>query len=152
MTFLLGNVILSTLELFQAQIGIAAALEATENQNVMKKASNASTFEVTEPAIIATSDENVYVVWGSNDIAGNNTEVMFRASNDGGQTYKDKINLSNSSNLNSTDFDMQATENNVIVSWWETNFTSAEPVIIFSNDHGTTFGPVLRLTANGTIG
>ena len=133
-------------------IGITSAHKATENQNVMKKASNASAFGVTEPAVIATSDENVYVVWGSNDIADNNTEVMFRASNDGGQTYKDKINLSNSSNLNSTDFDMQATENNVIVSWWETNSTSAAPVIIFSNDHGTTFGSVLRLTANGTIG
>jgi hypothetical protein len=39
----------------------------------------------------------------------------------------------------------------MIVSWWETNSTSIEPVIIFSNDHGSTFGPVLRLAANGTI-
>jgi hypothetical protein len=111
-----------------------------------------SAFIMIEPAVIATSDENVYVVWGSNDMTGDNTEVMFRASNDGGQTYKDKINLSNSSNFNSTDFDMQATDNNVIVSWWETNSTSIEPVIIFSNDHGTTFGPVLGLAANGIIG
>jgi uncharacterized protein YpmB len=133
-------------------IGITSAVEATENQNIIKKASKAPAFRTTEPAVIATSDENVYVVWGSNDTAGNNTEVMLRASNDGGQTYKDKINLSNSSDLNSTDFDMQATDNNVIVSWWETNSTSAEPVIIFSNDHSTTFGPVLRLAVNGTIG
>ena len=133
-------------------IGITLAVEATENQNVMKKASKTAAFIAIEPAVIATSDENVYVVWGSNDMTGNNTEIMFRTSNDGGQTYKDKINLSNSSNLNSTDFDIQATDNNVIVSWWEINSTSAEPVIIFSNDHGTTFGPVLRLTANGTIG
>jgi hypothetical protein len=130
-------------------IRITSAVEATENQDVMKKG---SAFIMIEPPVIATSDENVYVVWGSNDTTGNNTEVMFRASNDGGQTYKDKINLSNSSNFNSTDFDMQATDNNVIVSWWETNSTSIEPVIIFSNDHGTTFGPVLGLAANGTIG
>jgi hypothetical protein len=104
------------------------------------------------PAVIATSDENVYVVWGNNDTAENNTEVMFRASNDGGQSYRDKINLSNSSSSNSTDYDIEATDNNVIVSWWETNTTSAEPVIIFSNDHGTTFGPILRLASNGTIG
>ena len=103
------------------------------------------------PAIIATSDENVYVVWGNNDTTENNTEVMFRASNDGGQSYSNKINLSNSSRSNSTDFDIEATDNNVIVSWWETNATSAEPVIIFSNDHGTTFGPILRLASNGTI-
>ena len=103
------------------------------------------------PAVIATSDENVYVVWGNNDTTENNTEVMFRASNDGGQSYSNKINLSNSSSSNSTDFDIEATDNNVIVSWWETNATSAEPVIIFSNDHGTTFGPILRLASNGTI-
>jgi hypothetical protein len=126
--------------------GISSAIEATENQ----KLSKASAFKV--PAVIATSDENVYVVWGSNEMASNNTEIMFRASNDGGQTYKDKINLSNSSNSESTDFDIEATDNNVIVSWWETNSSNTEPVIIFSNDHGTTFGPVLRLATNGTIG
>ena len=71
--------------------------------------------------IIATSDENVYVVWGSNDTANNNSEVMFRASIDGGQTYGDKVNLSNSTGSNSTDFDVEATIDNVIVSWWETN-------------------------------
>ena len=104
------------------------------------------------PAVIATSDENVFVVWGNNNTTDNNTEIMFRASNDGGHSYADKINLSNSSSSNSTDFDIEATDNNVIVSWWETNATSAEPVIIFSNDHGTTFGPILRLASNGTIG
>ena len=103
------------------------------------------------PAVIATSDENVYVVWGNNN-TDNNTEIMFRASNDGGQSYPNKINLSNSSSSNSTDFDIEATDNNVIVSWWETNATSAEPVIIFSNDHGTTFGPIMRLASNGTLG
>jgi uncharacterized protein (UPF0333 family) len=102
-------------------------------------------------AIIATSDENVYVVWGNNDTANNNSEVMFRASIDGGQTYGDKVNLSNSSGSNSTDFDVEATIDNVIVSWWETNQTSAEPVIVFSGDRGATFGPVLRLASNGTI-
>jgi hypothetical protein len=80
------------------------------------------------PAVIATSDENVYVVWGNNDTAENNTEVMFRASNDGGQSYRDKINLSNSSSSNSTDYDIEATDNNVIVSWWETNTTSADNI------------------------
>ena len=103
------------------------------------------------PALIATSDENVYVVWGSNDKANNNSEVMFRASIDGGQTYADKVNLSNSTGSNSTDFDVEATIDNVIVSWWETNQTSSEPVIVFSGDRGATFGPILNLASNGTI-
>ena len=77
---------------------------------------------------------------------------MFRVSNNGGESYADKINLSNSSSSNSTDFDIEAIDNNVIVSWWETNVTSAEPVVIHSNDNGATFGPVLKLATNGTIG
>ena len=104
------------------------------------------------PAIIVASDENVYVVWGNNDTANNNSEVMFRASIDGGQTYADKVNLSNSAGSNSTDFDVEATIDNVIVSWWETNQTSSEPVIVFSGDRGATFGPILKLSNNGTIG
>jgi uncharacterized protein (UPF0333 family) len=103
------------------------------------------------PALIAASDENVYVVWGNNDTANNNSEVMFRASIDGGQTYGDKVNLSNSSSSNSTDFDVEATIDNVIVNWWETNQTSAEPMIVFSDDRGATFGSILRLASNGTI-
>ena len=126
---------------------IALAMIGTmtiEDHNAMGKASKAAA------AIIAASDENVYVVWGNNDTANNNSEVMFRASIDGGQTYADKVNLSNS-DFNSTDFDVEATIDNVIVSWWETNQTSSEPVIVFSGDRGATFGPILRLTSNGTI-
>jgi hypothetical protein len=93
----------------------------------------------------------VYVVWSNNDTANNNSEVMFRASIDGRQAYGDKVNLSNSSGSNSTDFDVEAIIDNVIVSWWETNQTSAEPVIVFSSDSGATFGPILRLAFNGTI-
>jgi hypothetical protein len=128
---------------------IALAIIGTmtiKDQNAMGKASKAA------PAIIAASDENVYVVWSNNDTANNNSEVMFRASIDGGQDYGDKVNLSNSSGSNSTDFDVEATIDNVIVSWWETNQTSAEPVIVFSGDRGATFGPILKLSNNGTIG
>ncbi len=108
--------------------------------------------KIRAPAVIATSGETVYVVWGSDDPATNATEVMFRVSGDGGQTYQDKVNLSNSTGSNSTDFDVEATDDNVIVSWWETNSTSSEPVLRFSTDNGGTFGPVLRLATNGTIG
>jgi hypothetical protein len=115
---------------------------AIKDQNAIGEPSKA------EPAVIAAS---VYVVWSNNDTANNNSEVMFRASVDGGQAYGDKVNLSNSSGSNSTDFDVEATIDNVIVSWWETNQTSAEPVIVFSGDRGATFGSILRLASNGTI-
>jgi hypothetical protein len=43
------------------------------------------------PAVI--SGDNIYITWWSNK-TGNN-EVLFRASTDGGATFGDKINLSN---------------------------------------------------------
>ncbi|MDQ3968281.1 MAG: hypothetical protein M3275_07805 [Thermoproteota archaeon] len=49
-------------------------------------------------ALMAASEEdgnnNIYVVWWTNK--SGNWEVMFRASTDGGATFGDKINLSNS--------------------------------------------------------
>ena len=55
-------------------------------------------------APIAVSDNNVYVAWWGNKTG--NYEVMFKASNDGGQTFGDKINLSNSTNGTSVEADV----------------------------------------------
>ena len=40
----------------------------------------------------------------------------------------------------------------VVVTWWETNQTADTPVTRVSTDNGATFGPVLALATNGTIG
>jgi hypothetical protein len=100
-------------------------------------------------APIATSGNNVYVVWFSNKTG--DFEVMFRASTDGGQTFGKKINLSNSTGSNSVDANIDASGNRVFVTWWERNATSNEPVLRISTDNGKTFGPILKLSANGTI-
>jgi hypothetical protein len=76
---------------------------------------------------------------------------MFRASTDGGQTFGDKVNLSNTTNSNSSNVEINSDSDNVVVTWWETNQTSDTPVMRVSNDNGVTFGPVLRLAPNGTI-
>ena len=81
-----------------------------------------------------------------------NWEVMFRASNDAGETIYDKINLSNSTTADSQNAEIVASGNNVYVSWWETNQTSDIPVAKVSTDAGQTFGPMLMLASNGTIG
>jgi hypothetical protein len=36
--------------------------------------------------------------------------------------------------------------------WWETNETSDMPVMKVNTDNGKTFGPLLELGVNGTIG
>jgi len=81
-----------------------------------------------------------------------NDEVMFRASTDGGATFADKINLSNSTGAESQDVEIAADGDNVIVTWWERNQTANEPVLRISSDNRETFGPLLKLASNGTIG
>jgi hypothetical protein len=98
----------------------------------------------------AITGDNVYVAWWTNKTGIN--EVMFRASTDGGKTFGDKINLSNTTNADSTRVEIDSDANSVVVTWWETNQTSDMPVMKVSNDSGKTFGPTLKLAANGTIG
>jgi hypothetical protein len=96
---------------------------------------------------------NEYVAWFSNK--SGNWEVMFRSSIDGGQTFSDKINLSNTTETDSVDVEILADGENVLVTWWErgkTNSTSDEPVGRASTDGGQTFNDLIRLSANGTIG
>lgn len=101
---------------------------------------------------IATSGDNIYITWWTNKTSNNNEEVMFRSSTDGGATFGDKMNLSNTTNADSWRVELAGEGPNVIVSWWETNQTSDTPVSRISTDAGQTFGPMLRLATNGTIG
>jgi hypothetical protein len=101
-------------------------------------------------APISTSGDNIYIAWWTNK--NGNNEVMFRASTDGGQIFGDKINLSNSSKSESVDAQIDSSGDRVFVTWWERNQTTNEPVLKISNDNGKTFGPLLKLAANGTIG
>jgi hypothetical protein len=103
-------------------------------------------------APVAISGDSIYIAWWTNNTANNNEEIMFRASTDGGATFGDKINLSNTTDAGSTRAEIAGEEDNVIVSWWETNQTSDTPVARISTDSGQTFGPTLMLASNGTIG
>ncbi len=95
--------------------------------------------------------DNVYVAWWANNTANNNEEVIFRASTDGGITFGDKINLSNTTNADSTRAEIDSEADSVVVTWWETNQTDDVPVMRVSNNNGETFGPILNLGSNGTI-
>ena len=97
---------------------------------------------------IAISGSNVYLAWPSNTTG--NSEVMFRASSDGGKTFGDKVNLSNSSKSESVNAEIEAAGSSVYVTWWERNATSNEPLLRVSNDNGKTFAPPLMLTSGTT--
>jgi hypothetical protein len=102
-------------------------------------------------APVAITGDNIYVAWWTNNTANGNDEVMFRASNDAGETFGDKINLSNTTDADSWKVEIAGEGADVIVSWWETNQTSDIPVARLSSDGGQTFGPMLMLATNGTI-
>ncbi len=111
-------------------------------------------FVVEPKAPMAASQDgnNVYIIWWTNK--SENWEVMFRASNDGGQTFGDKINLSNSLDAESQNAEIVAAgNNNVFVSWWETSpeTGSSESVLRITTDAGQTFGPMIMLGMNRTI-
>jgi hypothetical protein len=126
---------------------LLTSIIATSIPLILKQAAYAavSGHPLRQEAPMATSGDNVYVVWWSNKTG--NDEVMFKASTDSGKTFGDKMNLSNSSNSNSQDAQIAASDNNVYVSWWERNSTSNEPVLRVSNDSGKTFGEKIMLSA-----
>jgi hypothetical protein len=139
---------LATIVLLVAGVGtpLAATLlpsaEATTLDPIALRSARA-------PSVV--SGDNIYIAWWTNNTENGNEEVMFRASTDAGATFSDRINLSNTTDADSWRVEIAAEGENVVVSWWETNQTSDIPVARISTDAGETFGPMLRLGANGTI-
>ena len=81
-----------------------------------------------------------------------NWEVFLSASNDNGRTFGDTINLSNTPDQKSDKAWLTAEGNYAYVIWWETHKDGKiEPVVKVSNDGGHSFGPMLKLSANGTL-
>jgi hypothetical protein len=108
--------------------------------------------EAEEKTQIAASGNNVYVVSWDRDPG--NWDIFFSRSTNGGVTFENAMNLSDNPDTHSDDAIMLADGENVYVTWWEraTQEQPRVPVMRVSNDNGATFGPVLMLAANGTIG
>ncbi|MGH9911650.1 MAG: hypothetical protein ACRD4W_04325 [Nitrososphaeraceae archaeon] len=137
-----------------AMIGTTAMIEehssyAQRDVPVLFRGENPQAAKKAPPAI---TGDNVYAAWWTNDSASNNNDVFFRASTDGGTSFGDKINLSNTTDVDSTRAEIDSDADSVVVTWWETNQTDDTPVMKVSNDNGATFGPLLTLATNGTLG
>lgn len=131
---------------------IMAAVPLLQQQQQVANAIMSPDMDYSQRAPIATSGDNVYIAWMTDKGTTNsNAEIIFRASTDNGATFGDKINLSNSSNIDSVDQEIAAEGENVFVTWWERNATSNTPVLRISNDNCEIFGPELILAANGTM-
>ena len=77
------------------------------------------TRNIVQAAPIATSGENVYIVWTTDkNMPNNSSEVFFRASMNSGSTFGNKINLSNTTVSDSFNAEIAATDGDeVIVTW-----------------------------------
>ena len=128
---------------------ILAAIGAATTTFSGTRSKSPTTFRQAPPLI---TDDNVYVAWWSNNTANGNNEVLFRVSTDGGASFADKINLSNTTDSDSERVELDSDGENVVATWWETNQTDEIPVMRVSNDNGETFGSILKLATNGTIG
>lgn len=95
-------------------------------------------------APMVISDKNLYVAWWGNGTG--NFEVFFKASNDNGKTFGDKINLSNSTNGTSGGASVAASGNNVYVTYWDNKTGIGRVYVRTSNDNGKTFEPEITLT------
>jgi hypothetical protein len=60
--------------------------------------------------------------------------------------------LSNTTDTDSLRVEIAEEGENVVVTWWKTNQTGDISTARVSNDGGQTFGPLLMLGTNGTIG
>ena len=144
--------LLIVMPLFLVLSSILTVASATSNTTIPATISNASSMQIAPILLapMATSGTNVYVVWLSN-LTGH-LEILFRASSDNGQTFVDKVNLSNTPNVDSIDPQIAASGNDVYISWWE-DYGNGTRVPFFkaSNDNGRTFELVLSLSDNGPI-
>ena len=85
----------------------------------------------------AVSGDNVYVAWWTNEAADNNEEIMFRESTDGGTTFGDETNLSNTYPPDSWRVQVVGEGPNTLIS-----------MIGEGPNAGQTFGPMLMLATN----
>ena len=103
-------------------------------------------------AAIVVVGDTVYVVWFTDEgMPNSNGEVIFRASQDGGETFGEKINLSNTTDADSINAEIGADAEMVVITWWERSNKTDVPVMKVSTDNGISFGPLLELGANGTL-
>ncbi|MGE5660793.1 MAG: hypothetical protein ACM3X1_00945 [Ignavibacteriales bacterium] len=129
---------------------VLAAVGLITSTSLIEQDARAPTSVRSAPPVVM--GDNVYVAWWSNNTANGNNEVLFRVSTDGGASFSDKVNLSNTNDSESERVELDSDGESVIVTWWETNETDEIPNMRVSSDNGETFGPILRLGTNGTIG
>jgi hypothetical protein len=145
---LIGTIVFSALpQSFQQQQAASIKLQSSSNFNV-----SGNTGDSTYPSV-AASNNKVYVVWQDGyreqnvSYYGQNNDVFFKRSTDGGRSFENITKLSNSTTLSARPA-IAAFDNNVYVVWIED--TPKEKQIWFrkSTDNGRSFDQPIILGNN----
>lgn len=98
--------------------------------------------------VVAASGNNEYVVWWDDTTA--NWDVSFAKSSDGGKTFGDLINISNSSDARSVGARMVTQGNNVYIAWIDMDINTGQKQVLFrsSNNSGQTFEKPITVSSN----
>jgi len=94
---------------------------------------------------IATSGNNVYVIWTETQQPRN---IFLAVSTDGGVTFNEPVNVSNTENLSGYAA-IQPYENTVHVLWREISTETKDIFYARSNDNGVTFDTPVKLSEGG---
>ena len=94
---------------------------------------------------VPASRNNVYVIANGAETYENLTtsDIFIRSVTKKGETFSEEINVSNSTGIESTRAEIEATGDNVYVSWWDKSGGKDQPMIKISNDGGQPFGKQL---------
>jgi len=89
--------------------------------------------------IVSASGNNEYAVWWDNTTG--NWEVSFAKSSDGGKTFSDTMNISNSSDARSIGARTAVQGKNVFISWIDIDKNTGQKQVLFreSSDNGQSF-------------
>ncbi len=98
-------------------------------------------------AQIATSGNNIYLVWS--DAKFGNSAIYFSSSRDGGQSFGTPINLSDNGGISDQPQIVATVDGHVYVVWQDSISGSKEILLRASDNSGIKFGSIKNLSNNG---
>src|SRR5918994_1422557 len=98
---------------------------------------------------ITLNEDNVFVIWPDNKTSIGKSDIFLAKSIDGGASFKDVLNLSNTTGR-SANPELIISGANIYVTWLEDFNNSGNWEIYFkaSNDNGTTFNKPINISNN----
>jgi hypothetical protein len=98
-------------------------------------------------ATMVSAGNNVYIIWHEDVNRTGHPEILFRTSNDGGATFENIVNLSNSPDGRSDNPAISEEGRDVFITFWDDKSGERNPYFIASNDGGIHFGNLIKLNA-----